>query len=307
MPARLLVLLIALATRPVDASAAGAHWVPVDCDDRPGEVAAVWPGGTASLERVWEAQERAVREARPGDRDYVPRPFPQGRREVVEDFLYGYFHRFHASPRSVESEERETYRDLRHGRARFEVERVETWSPSRCSRIARWPFHYLVRVYDARGREASRGSVAPSGEIGMYGRLTDRIRPLPLPRELNRVLGERYGLEMGVQRAQLVTLGGLPSQCSVLQPCIAFRANGHTYVMETGPFSNSLYEIPADSRRVAVRDFAAERAASGLGLCQVDFERPLVSIGFEWAEARRVAIARGEDGRGGRIDGAAPP
>lgn len=277
---------------------AGPPWVPVGCKEKPEELRE-WRLDVGIPASAWERYRQAVREARPGDSVFAPHPYPVQREDIVEDFLYGYFEVFFRNPDAMELEERPIYDSLKAGTIRFEVERVENWGVSRCGSDRFVSHYHLLRLFDQVGREVSRAVLPPSGLLARYGRLEASGRTFPEPKATRSILRDRYGLDLIPSDAQLVTVDGLPSPCRPENPCLAFRTQGRVWLMENGWFSNGLYEVLPDSRRLSMPAWRKQQAQRGLRLGVVDRERPLVSIGFEWAEARRVAeerVASAEEG-----------
>ncbi len=290
---RTLIIALALPSLALGHSA-GAAWVPVDCKDRMEEVRLLHKEfGATDIETAWRNHEAAVRRSRPGSPLYVPHPFPRTDAEIVANFKHAYFERlYEGTPwEKLPAKERPMYQALKEGRLRIEIVRVENWTLHRCTSVNPTPYFNLLRFFDERGRELGRSSQSFDGHMVLYHSLSKPLPPLPSLGRIAAFLQERFGRTLQPEQAQYVSLDGLPN-CKDHRPdvpCVAFKAANKLYVIDGGQL---LYEIAPAAPRKSVTAFRDERAAAGLaGLTRlgvIEYDAPLVTLGFEWAKARLV-------------------
>lgn len=270
-------------------SAHGA-WVPVDCKDRPLEVQSLHRAiGVADLENIQQSYRAAVLKAKPHSPLYAPHPYPRTREEILENFRYAYFDRLFAgkSLESLPEGERPIYEALKAGRLRVDVLRIENWDLSRCTGESPTPFYYLLRLFDPQtGKEVARSKQFETGHMAIYRHASSDPRDsLPALAEIPTVLKSRFSRTLPVDQPQYVMAAGLP-YCWDDRPCIAFKSQGKLYLLDGGAL---LYEIDPGAPRISVMARREQQVREGLqplGLSEMD--APLVSLGFEWARARRV-------------------
>jgi hypothetical protein len=182
----------------------------------------------ADHKEEWGRFQRELRSAKPGSPVYVPHPFPRKEAQVVENFVYQHTEVW----RDTEAEhlpplEKRLFSAIAEGNVRFEILRVENWTPHRCSPRGRRSFFYLVRVYETvSGLEITRASLHDDGLLFM-------LQHRPLEPELSQFPLTFPDLKKGLQRGESVlgpnlsepqyvaTIGAL--RCDPLAPCIAFR------------------------------------------------------------------------------------
>lgn len=269
-------------------------WVPIDCSDRPTELRHLWARAGAP-DDAWEQRERQSRTAEPGEARYVPHPYPLTRGELLANFEYWYFLRHPKRPRNRDGKYGwEVYDAIRDGRMVYEIMTVVNWGPGRCAPLGYRPHHYLVRLLDDAGTEVARASLDASGELvasggGGWGH---RLEDLSSS-ELEAVM-RRHGIGAPIQAVQRVSLAGIPGGCSIVLPCVAVRAGGSIYVLYQGREAG-IFEIPPDSRRYSVAAYnlhlrQIHEDTTFVDLCGYwDPEDPVLSLGYEWAQAHRVA------------------
>ena len=269
-------------------------WVPVGCSDRIHEVQELrsQAGERGDVLEAWTHFSESVRAAKPGSPVYAPRPYPRNQAEVREDFEYA-FHTIlvrQTPPEDLPEELRGVYQALAKDNLDIEILRVENWSTSRCGSDKLKPFYHLLRLYDRNSRrEIGRMTVNDSG-------LWSQFRSFPasasghwsqsIPRldTLAEFLRRELGFRHNIQHAQYVTADGL-SECSPVTPCIAFQSQGRVYLVAG---NSMLYELGRESDIVSVSDL---RSSMGRQLRQLEpeYEAPMISIGFAWVKARRIA------------------
>jgi hypothetical protein len=271
-----------------------AAWVPVDCKDRPLEVQSLHRTiAVADLEKVRQSYRAAVLKARPGSSLYAPHPYPRTREEIIENFRYAYFDRLFAgkSLETLPERERPIYGDLKEGRLRVDILRIENWDLSRCTGESPSPFYYLLRFFDPKtGREVARSKQFETGHMGIYRHaFLDNERSLPALAEVPAVLRSRFSRVIPVEQVQYVMAAGLP-HCWDDSPCIAFKSQGKLYLLDGGEL---LYEVDPGAPRTSVMARREQQIREGLQpLGVTEMDAPLVSLGFEWARARRVGGQR---------------
>lgn len=286
---RRLTLIFALSLLVGDLSAHAA-WVPVDCKDRIGEVRRLHREyGTADIELAWQNYEAAVRRSRPGSPLYTPFPFPKTAAEIVANFKYAYFERlFEGTPwEKLPAREQPVYKALKENQLRVEIVRVENWKLSRCTGVRPVPYLHLLRFFDPTGREVARSTQHFTGLMGLYQNLSRPAPYLPSLGELETFLQSKFGRTLHAEQAQYVSVSGLPD-CADHRPCVAFKSEGTLYLIDGGRL---LYEVGPAAPRKSVLTLRNEQVAAGLpGLRRLgpELDTPMVTLGFEWTQARLV-------------------
>ncbi len=231
-----------------------------------------------------------MRTAEPGDPSYVPFPYPATVGQVIEDFEQWFFRGLNRRPAFEEGNRgSRIYDAIRAGEAIYQVRPVINWSPGRCAPLGFRPHHYLLRVLTPQGKEMARAALAHTGIVAGYGSLPPSHQAAIGVGRAAAIL-EAHGVE-APESVQRVSLSGLGWTCSIIHPCFAARSGDHIYVVYGG-VDAGLYEILADSRRhsVAAYNLHLRKRSKGQDICgQVDLEEPTLSIGYGWAQARRVA------------------
>ncbi len=256
-------------------TAPAAAWTLVDC---PPEVV-----------RTWAPQETALRAARPGDPLYVPRPFPQTRAEVVEDYVHE-FQRLlkDTPPASLPKGAAAVLEGMRKGALRYDVLRIVNWSPTRCVKERRLDAYHLLRVVDGRsGVEITRSVLDESGRLTVISTTMEdgaRLRP---PEAALRDGMARFKVR-GESPQYVTTFGTL--RCTTFAPCLAFRGAGHVYLVS---YEGELFEIDSKGRRLEMgRDIGSPELNDPI-LKVLGPEGRVVSLGGKvFATARRVGPNR---------------
>ena len=265
-----------------------AAWVPVDCKNRIEDVRQLHRElGRPDVEATWQNYVAAVRKSVPGSPVYAPHPFPKTEAEIVANFKYAYFDRlFEGTPwEGLPSREQPVYRALKENRLRIEIVQVEKWGLSRCASERPIPYLYLLRFFDQSGSEVARSTQHFTGLMGVYQSFSRQAPYLPSLGDLDSFLRSKFGREMHAEQAQYVSVDGLPD-CSDHRPCVAFKSGAMLYLIDGGQL---LYEIEPTAPRKSVAAFRAEQAAAGLArLGAIEYDAPMVTLGFEWARARLV-------------------
>ena len=248
-PVPSLALVAALA---IPTGAAAGLWTPVGCPP-------------ADAARYAEARQRIV-EAKPGDEEHVPYPYPQAARHAVADFLHTYRQMVTNDAGRMPADDRRFFERLEEGRLRAVVATVANWTPVRCARDRRIDFYFLVRFFDRRtGREVLRGAARDSGHVGVLVHLDDRpeedapILQVPVPVLSEARATARARLGRPVTGAQLVTAWG-NVHCDELMPCVALRAGDSIYLLHRDELWRIADERPFESVREHYRSRAATEA-----------------------------------------------
>lgn len=235
----------------------------------------------------WQAHERTVRRAQPGSLHYRPKPFPKNSEELIEDFLYEY-HRIFDNPAEVPADMRRIYDGIQQNTLRFEVVRVENWTPLRCGKREESPFDYLIRIFSVvDGVELARMTVSDSGYIRDMSVATEKQPHHSWP-VLNDVLA-RVRSDVGIQGTipQYVLLVGWPRMCDYGAPCVAFRWGADTYIMS---YRRELFLIPAAARRLSTeRELKNPDKSVAIAALGLKPSEGIISLGGTvFAVARRV-------------------
>lgn len=284
-----LSLLLLLASTP---ALSGQDWVPVDCSSRMNEIQQLWRLSEieGEVQAEWKKRLDRISAAEAGSVQFIPKPFPKSRDQILENFRYFYFDKlFDQAPGSLPESEKAIYRGLQEQTVEIRTARVVNWGLSRCDGAVPAPYFHLLRLYDRKtGRELSRFVLKHTGMMAVYGHVTPLAESeMPDLSSLGTLLRDRFGFTGRIERPQYVTADGLPFPCSSKLPCISFQSGGQTYLLGRGAH---LYEIGQSAARKSVLRRRQELAEAGLqALGRQEVEKPFVTIGFEWVQARRVA------------------
>ncbi len=271
---------------------AAQGWVPTDCAGRLAEIRQLRARAEirGDLAADWQRRAEAIRTALPGGDLYVPRPFPKTREEILEDFRHTYFDKLFAAEagNQIPADELPIYKAQKEQAIEIEIVRVTNWRLSRCTGPLPEPYFHLLRLRDRRtGREVARYTMADTGIMGIYGHVTPLAEEaLPGLATLETTLRARLGRTLPVEAPQYVAADGLPYHCDEKLPCVAFRSAGKIYLLDRGEL---LYEIDPAAPRVSVSELRSRSIAAPRALGAHEIEAPLVSLGFEWAQAQLVA------------------
>jgi hypothetical protein len=220
----LLVVLLALAS-PL------AAWNVVPCD------------ASAIVRR--NAFATKVRAAKHGDPLYVRIPFPRTDSEVVTDLVDQFVDIY-----GGKSDGRFTpiANAMARGAYRYNVIRVEDWSPARCAATGNHgDFYYLVIVRDSTtGADVAHATVS---EVGLAGNLAVPSAPeLEItPLETANRTFEARGIH-GRDPQYVTTWGSL--ECHQLSPCVAARNENGLYLLH----GDNVFLLPGGGRIVSFRN-----------------------------------------------------
>ena len=193
----------------------------------------------------------AVRAAAPDTPLYTPHPFPTTTREVFEDFVVFHVNAFRDTPKAkIPPEQLRLLTALETNQVRYEVFKVEDWTPLRCgSRKARDTWSVL-RIFDMKtGDELVRATV---DNVGHVGRL--RLRPVggsltPIL-DLSAARASVRAVAPGAGNAEYVTTWGLPG-CEEVTPCVAMREGPRVYLVDGR--TGALFLLTSSSKRLSFR------------------------------------------------------
>lgn len=275
------------------ASWAQPSWTPIPCSARLDEIEALQQAGqeTQSVAQRWQAFEVAVRRAQKGSTVYAPKPYPKNREEIMENLEYAVrevvvgetpIDRLTAGAQKL-------WADTVNGTFRAEIVRVVNWVPDRCSMQRPKPYYHLVRLFDDQGQEYARVLLHDTGLLAEAAMQPAGATPSKIEwPELNEVephLRARFGFQAAIVDQQYVAIDGL-TFCSPISPCVAFRASGTPYVLMN---EDLLFELDVRNP-MEMTEFVARQRREGLGTVGVHdhLETPLLSIGYGWAQARRI-------------------
>lgn len=273
-------------------TSAAFAWVPVACANRVDEIESLRSSGEKEdVRESWKRFSETVRSARPGSSVYAPKPYPQSRADILEDFEYAFRSTLVGNTPASELPEgvADVYRALERGTLDIEILRVENWGLSRCGGGKLKPFSHLLRLREREsGREIGRITVHDSGLWGQFRPIPESAEghaslTIPPLADFQGFLSRQFGFRQPVQKIQYVAADGL-SHCSPVVPCVAFQAQGKVYLVDAGRL---LYEVKLADGLVSVTEHRSR--ARGPRTLAPDLEAPLVSVGFAWAQARRVA------------------
>lgn len=268
-----LVGLIGIAASPV------LGWTPSEC------------GPEVAQDRQGHA--RRMLEAAEGSPLYAPKPYPKRTDDVVEDFRYAFLTIKGDNDLSeAPPEERLLYEGLQSGELKFTVQRVEDWSLGRCRGRRANAVDYLIRVFRSDGEtEIARATVMEDGLLGAYQyRPEDETiqarwgKVLRSPEATRAELASKLGVQ--ASRAQLVQTSGT-LQCPLLEPCVALHADGRELLVNK---QGEVYEVRAEAQRFTRREATHPSTRSAVAEGRWEGEERLVSIGNEFAVARRIGL-----------------
>lgn len=272
------------------ATISSAAWVPTDCSDKPGELERFHQAlGRNNIGKVWSDYREAVRKAVPGSPLYSPHPYPQTDQDVVENFRYAYFNRLFRgnSLEQLPASEIPIYKSLNANALRAEVLKIENWDLNRCTGNHPHPYYRLLRFFDPEtGGEVARSEQFDSGLMASYRHVSATEEPLPALGTLSALLRTRFGRTIPVEQPQYVMVAGLPS-CGENHPCVAFKSQGQIYLIDDGKV---LYQLDPTTPRTSVQSRMQQQARAGVQtLGTSEFDRPMITLGFEWGTAQRIA------------------
>jgi hypothetical protein len=190
-----------------------------------------------------------VRSAKPGNPVYVRLPFPKTNNDVIADLVEQFVSIYdgHASRFSAITDA------MKRGAIRYDVVRVEDWTPARCASAGNFgDFYWLLVLHDAStGSVVARARVFESGLLGdlALAESVDAKQQLP---DAGSVLSSLKTHGVNARDAQFVTAYGTLT-CHELLPCVASRDDNGLYLQH----GNDLYVLPAGGRRIS---FHAELA-----------------------------------------------
>jgi len=289
MRASPLAMPLALLVSSLAAVSAAAGWVPVPCEDRASEVTALRQRAGASGSRLeaWEGYERRIRDASPGDPEYVPHPYPKTESEIFEDFRYAFLNRLVQNPKDVAPRHRRTFDALQAGTLHYEIVRVENWEPQRCGVDQPRRSYFLLRLVED-GTEIARCALHRSGLFSAFMPRDHGGQPLEDLSNLGAIVQKRFGVDLKPSRGQFVALSGLPEPCLPLVPCVAFQAAGKVYLVNRDCY---LFVIEPGAAQLSILELA-ERPIEPLPVPVNEGRagRPWITVGFSAREGRLVAL-----------------
>lgn len=273
----------------------------------------------ATVVAKWADFHSAMLTAKPGSTIYVPHPYPKTDAEAVEDFQYTFLRIFGGyDPTTLRPTERLVVAGIRKGTLQYQVVRVDNWAPTRCGDKGELSVYLVVRAFaEGSGEELGRFALH---ETGIYGQglyspgscaqgsaVSDgaslppglvqawcRSFP-PLASVLDR--GQAFfGMSGAANPHYVHTFGTGELDCPPTEPCAAFTANGHSYIMgRVVPWTKpgeqpSLYELPDGAKPFAPQQVSNPTSREAiLGGMDPKQER-LVSLGQDgFVVARKVA------------------
>jgi hypothetical protein len=186
-----------------------------------------------------------VRGAKHGSPLYVPIPFPKKDSEVVADLVDQFVDIYggKASERFTPIADA-----MARGAYRYEVLRVEDWSPARCATTGnRGDFYYLVIIRDtATGADVAHATI---NEVGLAGTLGLTPAPNPEIAPLETATGKLVAQGIHGRDAQYVTTWG-SLECHQLHPCVAVRNGNGLYLLR----GDDVFVLPSGGRIVSFRN-----------------------------------------------------
>jgi len=186
-----------------------------------------------------------VRAAKQGDPLYVRIPFPKTDSEVVADLVDQFVDIY-----GGKSDGRFTpiADAMARGAYRYEVLRVEDWSPARCAATgSRGDFYYLVIVRNATtGADVAHATI---NEVGLAGNLAVPTASDSAITPLETAIAKlgAHGIHGG--DAQYVTTWG-SLECHQLRPCPAVRNQNGLYLLH----GDDVFLLPIGARIVSFRN-----------------------------------------------------
>ena len=226
---------------------------------------------------VWQRSREEMAEAKPGSPIYVPKPFPRSDAEVIEDYLYQYSDIWaDTKPAELAPVERRVFEGIEAGALRFEVARVENWTPLRCNTERERKVSYLVRIFDASGAEIARTALEQSGlfvATATAPETEEALAPLHGLDQAPELVSSRFNVTGAVPQ-YVETFGTL--RCPVLAPCVALRAGDDVLILR----GEELFEIRAAAEFLSLSRELATQEAKEAHLRTLDEARErLVSLG----------------------------
>jgi len=209
-----------------------------------------------------------LRRAKPTDRMYVPKPFPQNDAQIIEDFNFQFrYLRSVQAPEQMRPQEKQLLALLNGGRLDTKVIPVENWTGRRCLGARDGDRMYLLRFYDGRTHsEVARATLQDSGLMDATAYREPGVDPawwtiaIPAPDDAAKTVGALVGQHL--IDAQYVTTYGT-FECNALLPCVSMRS----------PSTNTTY-IADQSGHVVALPMNAKRFSRAHDLAQVeDIER----------------------------------
>lgn len=193
----------------------------------------------------------AVRSAAPGTPLYIPHPFPKTPAQIFEDLVAFHTMVFEDTPADkLRPEEARLFTALAENRIRYEVVKVENWTPLRCGRRKERRTWSLLRLFDLESNEElARATV---DEVGHVGRLAHRLVEHDLPPILDLGTAQMALREVApdARDAQYVATWGT-LECDELNPCVAMRDGSRVYLLDGR--SGRLFSFDDGSRRFSFR------------------------------------------------------
>jgi hypothetical protein len=227
--------------------------------------------------KAWKAFAKKVHSAEPGSTLYVPHPFPQADQQVIDDFLYQHQEAFGDMPfDQLAAPERRFFSAVRSKTVRFEVLRIENWSPLRCGPERQRSFYFLVRVIEKDGgAEIARAALEDSGLlVKIVNKPEDRHLPPLAGFEASAKLALRKTGVQGRDLQYVTTWGNL--RCDTLAPCVVSRS-GSTMLLVKG---SEVYRLDPGRKRFSfARDLGAPGAMSNVARDLGTRGEKLVSLG----------------------------
>lgn len=186
-----------------------------------------------------------VRAAKPGDALYVRVPFPKTDAEVVSD-LVDQFVDVYAGKSSARFTP--IAQAMAHGAYRYEVLRVEDWSPARCAGAGNHgDFYYLVIIRDAAtGADIAHASI---NQVGLIGTLAIPSAPEHEIPPVDVAAGKLAVHGVNARDAQYVTTWG-SLECHPLRPCVVSRNENGLYVVR----DEEVFLLPTGGRIISFRN-----------------------------------------------------
>lgn len=259
-----------------------------------------WEVATCNQEHAakWAGVARQMQEAKPGSPVFVPHPFPTTQDQVVENFLFQQKEIWSDLQPGDRPPEEQRFLSLIHSdHARYELTKVENWTPLRCGPERKRDFYFLLRVFDREsGIEVSRASLDDNGLLGALMHLPGGTEKVDSPRRfLDLTLARRFAASAGLSAEEphyVTTYGTL--RCHALSPCVAFRERGKVFLIETRGRLANLYRLELEKPRLSfTKDFSREERQAGALERLTQGGQELVSLGAD-ALTTAVVVASGE-------------
>jgi hypothetical protein len=220
-----MILILLLAAAPL------AAWNVVPCD-----------ASTLAKRNEFAAKVRA---AKRGDPLYVSIPFPETDSDVVTDLVDQFVDVYSATASARFTPIADA---MARGAYRYEVKRVEDWSPARCASAGNHgDFYCLVIVRDAAiGTVIAHASI---NEVGLAGTLALPAAPEREVMPVDAAAGKlaAHGVH-GLDSQYVTTWGSL--ECHPLRPCVASRNENGVYLVR----DDDVFLLPIGGRIVSFRN-----------------------------------------------------